>query len=57
MSNNYIEGQNMRPEPLPVLKGKSAKEFMKQVAKPLSQKDLETFKKAERVFKGIKPAK
>jgi len=47
----------MRPEPLPVLKGKSAKEFMKQVAKPSSQRDLETFKKAEKVFKGIKPAK
>jgi len=47
----------MRPDPLPVLKGKSAEEFVKQVEKPLNQKQLETFKKAEKVFKTIKQAK
>lgn len=47
----------MKPEPLPVLKGKCAKEFMKQVAKPPTNKDVRTFQKAEEVFKGIKPKK
>jgi hypothetical protein len=47
----------MRPEPLPALKGKSGKEFIKQVERPLSPSELETFRKAERVFKGIKSAK
>lgn len=47
----------MRPDPLPVLKGKSAEEFVKRVEKPLSRKQLETFKKAEKVFKAIKQTK
>lgn len=47
----------MRPDPLPVLKGKSAEEFVKQVEKPLSKKQLATFKKAEEVYKTIKQAK
>ena len=44
----------MKPKPLPVLKGKCAREFMKQVAKPPTQKDVETFQKAEEVFRNIK---
>ena len=44
----------MRPEPVPTLKGKSAKEFVKLLEKPLSAKTIEIFKEAERVFKEIK---
>jgi len=44
----------MRPDPLPTLKGKCAKEFERIIAKPISKKELETFRKAKEVFKGIK---
>lgn len=47
----------MRPEPLPTLKGKCAKEFMKQVEKPLSPENIEIFKEADKVFKAIKQIK
>jgi hypothetical protein len=47
----------MKPEPMPVLKGKCAKEFVKRVEKPLSPEKVEIFKEADEVFKAIKPVK
>jgi len=47
----------MRPEPLPTLKGKCAKEFVKQVERPLSPEEIEIFKEADKVFKAIKQTK
>lgn len=47
----------MRPEPSPVLKGKCAKEFMKEVEKPLKPRDIKTFKEADRIFEAIKEKK
>jgi len=47
----------MRPDPLPVLTGKCAKEFEKEIAEPIKHKEIETFQKAMEVYKGIKKAK
>jgi hypothetical protein len=47
----------MRPEPAPVLTGKCAKEFVKKVEMPLTQKNIEVFKEAEKVYKAIKKVK
>lgn len=44
----------MRKEPVPTLKGKSAKEFVKLLEKPASAKTVAIFKEAERVFNEIK---
>lgn len=44
----------MRPDPLPTLKGKCARAFEETASKPLTSKQLETFKKAREVFKAIK---
>jgi len=44
----------MRPEPVPTLKGKSAKEFVKQIEQPPSTKTIEIFREAERVFNEIR---
>jgi hypothetical protein len=44
----------MRPEPVPTLKGKSAKEFVKLLDKPLSAKTIAIFKEAERVFNEVR---
>ena len=44
----------MRPDPLPVLKGKCASVFEKNAAKPLTKKQLSIFQKAREVFDGIK---
>ena len=44
----------MRPEPVPTLKGKSAKEFVKQISQPPSDKTIEIFREAERVFAEIR---
>ena len=47
----------MRPDPLPVLTGKCAKEFEKEIAKPIDAKTVEIFQKAMEVYKGIKKVK
>ncbi|MGD0451461.1 MAG: hypothetical protein ABSA79_10470 [Candidatus Bathyarchaeia archaeon] len=47
----------MRPENAPVLKGKCAREFVKQTGKPLSKEQLSIFKEADRVFEAIKQKK
>ena len=47
----------MKPEPLPILKGECAKRFVEQVEKPLTAKELVTFRKASEVYKSIKHAK
>lgn len=44
----------MRPEHPPVLTGKCAKEFVKKVEAPVTQKNIDVFKEAERVHKAIK---
>ena len=47
----------MRPEPIPPLKGKDAKKFLKEIEKPISSQDYAIFRKAEKVYKSIKLAK
>jgi len=47
----------MQPEPIPALKGKDAERFLERIQKPISSKDYAVFKKAEKVYKNIKPAK
>jgi hypothetical protein len=49
--------EQMRPENAPVLKGKCAREFVKQTGKPLSKEQLSIFKEADRVFEAIKQKK
>lgn len=44
----------MRPEPIPHLKGKAAKEFEKKVAEPSSEATIKTFQKARKVYAEIK---
>lgn len=43
----------MRPEPAPTLKGKCAKEFVKQMEQPPSAETIRIFKEAEQVSKKI----
>lgn len=45
----------MRPESAPILKGKQAREFVKQIEKPLTPEQLKIFQEADRVFQAIKP--
>jgi hypothetical protein len=47
----------MRPEPAPVLTGKCAKEFVKRVEVPPTQKNIDIFKEAEKTHKAIKQIK
>lgn len=47
----------MRPDPAPVLKGKTAKEFAKVVEKRIEPEDIKIFEEADRVFKAIKNKK
>lgn len=47
----------MRPEHPPVLTGKCAKEFVRRVEAPPSQRSIELFKEAERVHRAIKEIK
>jgi hypothetical protein len=47
----------MRPEPAPVLTGKCAREFVKKVEAPPTQKNVEIFQEAERVYKAIRQIK
>jgi hypothetical protein len=44
----------MRPEPAPVLRGKCAKEFVKRVEAPPTQKNIDIFKEAEKIGKAIR---
>jgi hypothetical protein len=44
----------MRPEPAPVLTGKCAKEFVKRVEAPPTQKSIDIFKEAEKIRKAIR---
>jgi len=43
-----------RPERIPVLKGKEAKEFDETVASPPSPETPETFRRAREVYRNIK---
>lgn len=47
----------MKPEELPTIKGKDAKNFMKTIQKPTSSVDLAYFRKATKVYKSVKRAK
>jgi len=47
----------MRPESIPPLEGKDAKKFLKEIQRPVSSRDYAVFRKAEKVYKSIKPAK
>jgi hypothetical protein len=47
----------MKPEPVPVLNGKCAKEFVKQVEAPLNPEKLKIFKEADEIYKAIKKVK
>jgi hypothetical protein len=47
----------MRPEPIPELKGKVAREFEARIREPLSSKQKWILKEASRVYKSIKEEK
>jgi hypothetical protein len=44
----------MLPEPIPVLKGKDAQEFLKYDSRPLSRKELKALEKAEENYRQMK---
>ncbi len=47
----------MLPEPIPVLKDKDAKEFLKYDSRPLSKADRKTLEKADKIYAQIKKAR
>lgn len=47
----------MRPESAPVLKGESAKLFSKKIEQPLSERQLNIYVEADKVYNAIKPRK
>lgn len=51
------EGYMMRPEPAPVLTGKCAREFVKKIEASPTQKNMEIFQEAEKVYRAIKKIK
>jgi hypothetical protein len=44
----------MRPETIPVLKGKDAERFEKKAVEPPSEATIKTFQKAQKVYVDIK---
>jgi len=49
-----IEEIKMRPEPASILTGKCAREFVKKVGEPPTQKNVEVFKEAEKTSRAIR---
>lgn len=45
----------MLPESIPVLKGKAAEQFLEYDAKPLSSKEVEQLREADKFFAKHKP--
>ncbi len=45
----------MKPEPVPVINGRHASEFIEKVEAPPTSKQREIFREAEEVFRSIKP--
>lgn len=56
-ANTVLGEPTVRPEPAPTLKGKCAKEFVKQMERPPSVETIRIFKEAERVSRKIKQVK
>jgi hypothetical protein len=47
----------VKPEEIPAIKGKDARNFMKQIEKPTSSFDAAYFRKATKVYKSVKQTK
>ena len=48
-------GENMtKPQPIPTLKGKAAKEFLKKIKEPPTEKQKAIWAEADRVYASIK---